>query len=199
MDLSVVFVLSLAFLLIEGRRDFPPTPRIQYSREFLLKWSNHPDLSPLSDLPTSVLDSFVPNQGQKTFSNEPHKRVRKRGKRGGVRERMKRQSLSRIPLPSIILINAQSLRKKTDELQAHAHFSHEFRDACILAVTETWLAEKDWDSELVIDGFGAPLRTDRDAQTTGKTRRGGVCLYINDRWCKKVLVRESLCTKSWNC
>lgn len=88
-----------------------------------------------------------------------------------------------------------SLRNKTDELQAHVHFSHEFRDACILAVTETWLAEKDRDSELVIDGFSAPLLTDRDAQTTGKTRGGGVCFYINDRWCKTVLVSESLCTK----
>ena len=103
MELSVVFVLLLAFLLAEGRRDFLPTPRIQYSREFLLEWGNHPDFNPPSDLPTSMLDSFDPNQGQKTFSNEPHKRVRKRGRRGGVRERMKRQSLSRIPLPSIIL------------------------------------------------------------------------------------------------
>lgn len=81
-----MFVLSLVFLLIEGRRDFPPTPRIQCSMEFLLNWSNYLDLNPPSDLPTSVLDSFVPNQGQETFSNEPDKRMRKKGKRGGVRE-----------------------------------------------------------------------------------------------------------------
>lgn len=64
-----------------------------------------------------------------------------------------------------------------------------------MAVTETWLAERDLDSELVIDGFGVPLHMDRDAQTTGKTRGGGVCLYINECWCKTVVVRESLCTK----
>lgn len=109
---------------------------------------------------TSVSDLFDFNQGQKIFSSEPHRTVRKRGRRGGVRERVKRQPLSRTPLCSIILINAQSLCNKTDELQAHVRFCHEFRDTCILAVTETWLAERDLDSELVIDGFGAPLHTD---------------------------------------
>jgi len=49
-------------------------------------------------------------------------KIRKRGRKGGVRQRMKNQTLSKIPLPTILLTNAQSLRKKTDELQAMGKF-----------------------------------------------------------------------------
>lgn len=45
-----------------------------------------------------------------------------------------------------------------------------------------------------IDGFGQPIRLDRDEQLTGKTQGGGVALYVNQRWCKTVIVRESICT-----
>lgn len=65
-------------------------------------------------------------------------KTRKQGRRGGLCLRIKRQPLSRI---SISLLNVQSLRNKTDELQSQAHYSHEFREACILALTETWLSE----------------------------------------------------------
>ena len=44
------------------------------------------------------------------------------------------------------------------------------------------------------EGFGAPIRLDRGAAATGKSSGGGVCLYINQRWCKSVIVREKLCT-----
>lgn len=113
---------------------------------------------------------------------------RKTRKRGGVRQRLRKQSLS-------LLSNTQSLRNKTDELQAHVRFHHEFRDACLLAITETWLANRDLDSVVAIDGFGAPLRLDRDAGVTGLSRGGGMCLYVNQRYCKNVLVREKLCAK----
>ncbi|XDV11016.1 hypothetical protein PO909_000083 [Leuciscus waleckii] len=89
---------------------------------------------------------------------------------GGVLLRLRKQSLSRIPLPSIILSNAQSLRNKTDELQAHVRFQREFRDACLLAITETWLSGSDLDPELVIDGFGVPVRLDRDESVTGMSQ-----------------------------
>lgn len=45
-------------------------------------------------------------------------RKRKRGRRGGVRQRLRRRGFRRLPLPSIILGNVQSLRNKIDELQA---------------------------------------------------------------------------------
>lgn len=173
--------------LAEGWNVAPGTNRIQYTREFLL------GLRPAGN---EVLRDF-PNLVGVDYSETGYnyKGPRKRGRRGGLRERVKRQSLSRIPLPSIILSNARSLRNKIDELQAHVRYQHEFKDACILALSESWLDERDKDCELELDGFGAPLRMDREEASTGKTRGGGVCLYVNKRWCKTVIVRERLCTK----
>ncbi len=124
-----------------------------------------------------------------------HCKTRKRGRRGGVRLR-KKQPLSRIPLPTIILSKAQSLRNKSEELQALVHFNHDFRESCILAFTESWLSNRDSNADLEIDGFRTPIRLDRDATTLGKATGGGVCLYVNERWCniKSVIVRERLCT-----
>lgn len=121
------------------------------------------------------------------------RKTRKWGKRGGTHHRLRKQSLSHIPLPSIILV--KFLQNKTDKLQAHVRFHHEFRDGCLLVITETWLLERDLDAELSGDGFCTPIRPDRDAGVTGKSQGGGVCLYVNGRWCKTVLVRERLCTK----
>ncbi|KAL1279461.1 hypothetical protein QQF64_026134, partial [Cirrhinus molitorella] len=42
----------------------------------------------------------------------------------------------------------------------------------ILAFTETWLDDSVADSTLRIDGFGAPIRLDRDRESTGKERGG---------------------------
>lgn len=78
-----------------------------------------------------------------------------------------------------MLANVQSLQNKTDELQAWVHYSHIFRNACILAFTETWLSDRDTDGDLEMDGFGIPTRLDRDAAATGKSSGGGMCLYFN--------------------
>ena len=119
---------------------------------------------------------------------------RKRGKRGGVRLRLKKQQLTRLPLPSLILGNAQSLRNKLDELQGNVRFLRDYKDCCVMAFTESWLTEQDSDTDLSIDGFGVPFRQDRDAEVTGKSRGGGVCIYVNKRYCSSVTVRESLCS-----
>ena len=73
---------------------------------------------------------------------------RKRGRSGGVRLRLKCQRLHRIPLPSIRLANVQSLRNKTDELQANSNYLHEYRNACIMAFSEMWLSSRDSDADL---------------------------------------------------
>ncbi len=84
--------------------------------------------------------------------------------------------------------------EKINELQANVRCLREYRDACMIALTETWLNGKDCDTELSLDGFGAPLRLDRDPSVTGKSQGGGVCLYVNNRWAKTVMVREEMCT-----
>uniref|UniRef100_A0A3B3D7Q5 Ig-like domain-containing protein n=1 Tax=Oryzias melastigma TaxID=30732 RepID=A0A3B3D7Q5_ORYME len=76
-------------------------------------------------------------------------------------------------LPSIILSNVRSLRNKSDELQANVLHMYEYRTASILAFTITWLNEKDSNDSLHIDGFGSPIRLDRDCKTTQKQLGGG--------------------------
>lgn len=79
--------------------------------------------------------------------------IRKRGKRGGVRQQLRRQlQNNHIPLPSIILANILSLRNKMDELS-------------------------DPDAALDINGFGAPIRQDWDSEVTHKKQRRGVCVH----------------------
>ncbi len=122
------------------------------------------------------------------------KKRRKRGKRGGVRLQLRRLWFNQTPLPSMILGNVQSLRNKVDELQGNVCFQKDFRDCCLMAFTETWLTEHDQDSDLLINGFGAPHHLDRNAEVTKKTQGGGVCVYVNQRYCNSVTVRERICT-----
>jgi hypothetical protein len=90
--------------------------------------------------------------------------------------------------------NVQSLRNKLDELQGMVRFQKDYKDCCVLAFTETWFTERDQDTELAIDGFGAPLRLDRDPETTGKRQGGGVCVYINKTYCSSMTIRDRICT-----
>ena len=90
--------------------------------------------------------------------------------------------------------NVQSLRNKLDELQGMVRFQKDYKDCCVLAFTETWFTERDQDTELAIDGFGAPLRLDRDPETTGKRQGGGVCVYINKTNCSSMTIRDRICT-----
>ena len=193
--MEIVFLLFLTATLNHtlGLVVNPPySSRIQYSSDILLGFQSH-------GLPEDLLVDFSPSSGEYVFNcNNDFMRTsarrRKRGKKGGVRQRLRKLTrANRLPLPSIVLSNVQSLKNKTDELQACVSFMHEFRDVCIFALTETWLTDADPDSTLIIDGFGAPIRLDRDPRTTGKSRGGGVCLYINPRWCTNVTVRERIC------
>eukprot|EP00745_Piridium_sociabile_P007708 TRINITY_DN1514_c0_g1_i16.p1 TRINITY_DN1514_c0_g1~~TRINITY_DN1514_c0_g1_i16.p1 ORF type:complete len:103 (-),score=14.56 TRINITY_DN1514_c0_g1_i16:102-410(-) len=85
---------------------------------------------------------------------------RKRGQRGGVKRRLRRNT-SKPPLPSMIISNLRSINPNSrncnlDELRANCHFVSEFRDSCLLCFSETWLNEKMTDEIVSIDGFGTP-------------------------------------------
>lgn len=71
------------------------------------------------------------------------------------------------------------------ELQANTNHLQEYKDAYIMDFSETWLMSKDIDSNLTISGFGAAVRLDRDTKVMGKSRGGGVCVYINQWWCNQ--------------
>ena len=171
--------------------------RLQYSRNELLQLKYIMPAG-VSDVTARIPDHILklPNTRSSGEKRRERSRRRKRGKRGGVRLRMRKLRLNRVLLPSIILGNTQSLRNKIDQLQGNVRFLKDFKDCGILTFTESWLTERDRDADLLIDGFGAPIRLDRDAEVTGKSQGGGVCLYVNQRYChpKSVTVRERICT-----
>ena len=106
-----------------------------------------------------------------------------------------------LPLPSIILANTRSLRPKPpnfnfDELCANVSHMREYKDACLLCFSETWFDDGITDDSVYIDGFSVPFRGDRNKGDSGKHHGGGVCVYVNERFCNhaNVTVRKQLCT-----
>ncbi len=189
MDLFYCIVIWTLFKLWCGcdANDFGDQNRIRYSREVLLQFNCMSpaftvDLVPqLSALPDFILRQ--PHGKQQKMREER----RKRGKRGGVKLRLRKQRLTRISLPSVILGNVRSLRNKMDELQGYVRFQKDFKNCGVLAFTETWLNEQDLDTDLHIDGFGTPFRLDRKAEVTGKKQGGGVCLYVTWNGCVRLM------------
>ena len=168
------------------------TPRL--TREFLLAQRSVAQKFP------PVFD-FLPEEMKPTDNKNIDPFKRKRGRRGGVRRRLRRQR-TLLPLPSIIYANTRSIRPKLPhpnffELCANATFLREYRDACIMCFSETWFSSEITDDSLHIDGFGTPFRGDRAGyDTTGKHWGGGVCIYVNERYCNRanITVRKTLST-----
>ena len=156
---------------------------VRYNRGFLLQLSAYAG-------DWNHTDANIPMEITRTLNDKEHKR--KRGKRGGVRQRLWNRK-TKVPLPTIILSNVQSIKRKADKLRANTRYLHEYREACVLAFSETWLNETVPDSEVCPDGFSI-VRLDRCSKATGKEHGGGMCVMINDRWCKATVVRRKICT-----
>ena len=68
-----------------------------------------------------------------------------------------------------------------------------FREACIIALSETWLNDSELpDEEVSLDNFTI-IRVDRTIDS-GNERGGGVCVYINNRWCNNIKIHNRVCT-----
>ena len=100
----------------------------------------------------------------------------------------------RPPLPSILLANVQSLENKLDEFRARLRFHREVRDCHVIAFTETWLEPTVKDSAILPEGF-AVFRQDRTPES-GKTKGGGVCMFVNKRWCEDAHVTSAGCSSN---
>ncbi len=120
--------------------------------------------------------------------------LNQRGRRDGVRRKVRARG-NKLPLPTVVLANTRSLSKQLPELQSALRCFTEYRDSCLLCFTETLLKDTIDNSLLRVAGFSDPVRTDRDPQVTGKKVGGGVCIHINERWCKNYTLRESYCSE----
>jgi hypothetical protein len=88
--------------------------------------------------------------------------------------------LNKPPLPSILLVaNMQSLENKIDDLRGTLNYQQDIQNCSILCFTESWLN----DDTINIQLAGYTLyREDRTA-ASGKTRSGGLCIFVNYSWC----------------
>ncbi len=119
-------------------------------------------------------------------------RGRKHGKRGGIRARL-RANPTRPALPTLMLSNVRSLENKLDLIQLTRSTQHEARDCCVIVFTETWLNDNIPDSAIQLNKLTC-YRADRDKTLSGKSRGGGLCLYINKEWCNNAAVLSKHCS-----
>ncbi len=159
MELLVIITMWIP-LLISCLNHITPvrsTAKLQYRCKFLLQWHRPYYVRYPVDFIRSQHflndGDFMENASRNNDESKIWK-PRKRGKKGGVRQRLRKQCLRRIPLLTIVMANVQSLRNKIDELQATVHVHHSYREACILAFTETWLKAQDSDSVLLLTALG---------------------------------------------
>ena len=176
----------------------PSSGHLKYTREVLLQLS-----SVAQRLPCPSLGEWVPQSGPcqiqcrectasrcrplraRCWSRNVSKHQRKRGKRGGVRIRM-RKTRNTVPLPTITFANVRSFGRRKgnhqlDSLHANVKFLEEHRNSCILCFTETSWGEETPVENTRLEGFCFPYRLGRDRDITRKKNGGGVCIYVNER------------------
>ncbi len=129
--------------------------------------------------PLEILRSTEADKGR--LNNTRRRKKHRVRKRAGIRNRLRKRAHSP-PLLSILLANVQSLENKMDDLRARISFQRDIRDCNILCLTETWLTPTVPDTAVTPSDNFSVLRMDRTAEA-GKTKGGGVCFFINKKWC----------------
>ncbi|KAK3513823.1 hypothetical protein QTP70_028860, partial [Hemibagrus guttatus] len=79
-----------------------------------------------------------------------------------------------------------------DELLLLNQTNKDFSNSAALCFTESWLNDTIPDSALHLPGFQL-FRADRVAESAGKSRGGGTCFYINERWCTDATALKKMC------
>ena len=103
----------------------------------------------------SMLLSLRPsclNSCQHTQYTFPERPKRKRGRKGGIKEKNRRRK-AKPYLPTIVFGNTNSLNNKLTELSACSRHQYEYRDSSMLAFTETWFDQRSNDNTVSIDNF----------------------------------------------
>ncbi|KAK0154097.1 hypothetical protein N1851_003814 [Merluccius polli] len=115
-----------------------------------------------------------------------------RGCRGGLRDRL-RLAPHKTALPSIFLANVRSLVNKMDELRLRITTNKRIMDCNLLIFTETWLNPSVPDNAINLAERNI-FRADRTADS-GKSKGGGLCIYVNNAWCTNSSIIESHCSE----
>ncbi|KAI4884175.1 hypothetical protein NFI96_007457 [Prochilodus magdalenae] len=116
-------------------------------------------------------------------------RKQKRGKRAGLRARLQ-ASPYRPAVPSLFLANSRSLVNKMDEIRLRITSNN--MNSCVVIITETWLNRSVPDAAIELAGHSV-YRADR-TEASGKSRGGGLCIYIHNNWCTAADTIEQHCS-----
>ena len=84
---------------------------------------------------------------------------RKRGKKAGFRQKLRHRG-QRLALPTVIFGNTRSIKNKIDELASCVAHIAEYRNSCVIVLTETWLDEQVPDTCVSLNNFTL-VREDR--------------------------------------
>ncbi|KAM9816508.1 uncharacterized protein ACBT44_010817 isoform 1-T1 [Syngnathus typhle] len=80
-----------------------------------------------------------------------------------------------------------------DELLLLTSRNTDFSRSAALCFVEAWLSERTPHHAVELAGFRL-MRADRSAELSGKSKGGGLCFYINERWCTDVTVLKEFCS-----
>ncbi|KAI3355346.1 hypothetical protein L3Q82_017886 [Scortum barcoo] len=94
--------------------------------------------------------------------------------------------------PVIFCLIPQSLDNKLDELRSRMAFQRDIKNCNVLVFTETWLDPSIPDSAIVPEGLSIH-RQDRTINS-GKSKGGGVCFMVNNKWCSDVEIISTGCS-----
>ncbi len=186
---SSAFVLSLLVCPV-----FCFSNTISFTREELLKILQNTSQNILPDFDYSYVLLDIVFGGAATLFRRYS--TRRQGKHAGALVKLRQRGL-RTPLPSIHLANLRSLPNKTDKLLLLSRKNKDFSNSAALCFMETWLNDAILDSALKLPCFQL-IRSDREAESTGKLRGGGMCFYINERWCTDVTGLKMCCSNLEN-
>ncbi|KAI4883243.1 hypothetical protein NFI96_004646 [Prochilodus magdalenae] len=117
-------------------------------------------------------------------------RKHKRGKRAGLRARLQ-ASPYRPAVPSLFLAISRSLVNKMDEIRLRITSNN--MNSCVVIITETWLNRSVPDAAIELAGHSI-YRADR-TEASGKSRGGGLCIYIHNNWCTAADTIEQHCSQ----
>ena len=85
----------------------------------------------------------------------------------------------KLPLPSILLVNMQSLENKLDKLRSKPSHQRDLNNCNILCCSELWL-----NKDIVNITLAAFLyMAGQNGCVQEAQKIGGVCLFVNNSWC----------------
>nr|XP_043874450.1 uncharacterized protein LOC122764210 isoform X2 [Solea senegalensis]XP_043874509.1 uncharacterized protein LOC122764439 isoform X2 [Solea senegalensis] len=118
-------------------------------------------------------------------------RKQKRGCRSGSDAKLRKQP-HRPAIPSLFLSNARSITHKMDELELQTATMSFVRNCSVIFITETWLHPLIPDAAVQL-ADRTLHRQDRN-EDSGKSRGGGLCVYVHNEWCGSSRIIDTHCS-----